>query len=163
MLYSCVCLVLCIYFFLPFFFIFYCTLLHFPMSLSIFLTFHLMQQVLRLNIRLDFTQLVKWIYFSPFPFLSSFFSAARSRQFFFLAFYSISCSDFHFFIFLAFCLLLLIVILYLNAFMSQTFIIFNSIKEKGWNVKNELNRRQNKISFNNFLTCWKLKLNKNTP
>ena len=82
-LYSCVCLVLCIYFFLPFFFIFYCTLLHFPMSLSIFLTFHLMQQVLRLNIRLDFTQLVKWIYFSLFPFLSSFFSAARSRQFFF--------------------------------------------------------------------------------
>jgi len=83
-------------FFSPLFFIFYCTLLHFPMSLSIFLTFHLMQQVLRLNIRLDFTQLVKWIYFSRSPFLSSFFFLGRDN--FFLGFHSISCSDFHFYI-----------------------------------------------------------------
>lgn len=122
---SCVCLVLCIYFF-PFslsFIVHFYFFLYLFQFFWIFLTFHLMQQVLRLNIRLDFTQLVKWIYFSLSPFLSSFFFISRSRQFFFLALLGFPfLFSWHF----AFYSVLLnsTISQHLSAFMSQTFIIF---------------------------------------
>lgn len=120
---SCVCLVLCIYFFLPFSLSFIVHFYFFLYLFQIFLTFHLMQQVLRLNIRLDFTQLVKWIYFSLSPFLSSFFFISRSRQFFFLALLGFPfLFSWHF----AFYSVLLnsTISQHLSAFMSHTFIIF---------------------------------------
>ena len=87
-----------LFFFIFFFFSLYTSTFSYVSFNFFFLTFHLMQQVLRLNIRLDFTQLVKWIYFSLSPFLSSFFFFSVETIFFlFLDFHSNSCSDFHFY------------------------------------------------------------------